>query len=332
MSITILIRGAGVAGLTAAFTLAKRGARVTLYDKSERLDGNASWYAGGMLAPFCEGETAEERVQRRGVEAIDWWDHALPGLVQRKGSLIIAAARDQGELARFARQTSGHCLVDAAELAELEADLTGRFPQALFIAEEAHLDPRAALAGLLEQARNHGVDIRLGGDGPSGDGFDYELDATGLACPLPGLRAVRGEMAVLHAPDVHLTRVVRFLHPRIPIYIVPRKDHHYMVGATMIESGHDGPITARSLMELLNAAYCVNPAFGEAALIETGTGLRPAFPDNLPRVIRCGNRLAINGLYRHGFLLAPVLAEAAADLILNGRTDKDFIHETDCEW
>lgn len=329
---SVLIRGAGVAGLTAAFVLAKRGVRVTLHDKREQLDDNASWYAGGMLAPFCEGETAEERVQRRGLAAIDWWDRALPGLVQRRGSLIVAAPRDQGELTRFARQTSGHRRVSGDELADLEPDLAGLFQQGLFMADEAHLDPRRAMIRLLEELPGLGVEILVGTTSPDREDFDYEIDATGLACALPGLRPVRGEMLLLHAPDVTLNRVVRFLHPRIPVYIVPRDDHHFMVGATMIESGDAGPVTARSVMELLNAAYSVNPAFGEAAIVETGAGLRPAFPDNLPRVIRCGRRIAINGLYRHGFLIAPILAKASADLILNGRQDKDFCYETNREW
>lgn len=332
MSVDVLIRGAGIAGLTAALALARRGAKVTLAEQQDRLDGNASWYAGGMLAPFCEGETADERVQRRGIDAIDWWDRTLPGLVQRKGTLVVAAARDQGELTRFARQTDGHQTVDAAALADLEPDLAHGFQQGLFMEGEAHMDARQALLGLLDKAGDAGVETRLGGPDLSGEGFDFEIDATGLNSTLPGLRAVRGEMAVLHAPGVRLTRVVRFLHPRIPVYIVPRDNRHFMVGATMIESDRNDPITVRSLMDLLNAAYCVNPAFGEASIVETGVGLRPAFPDNLPRVVHCGSKLAINGLYRHGFLLAPALAEAAADLILNGKHDEDFVHETNCEW
>jgi hypothetical protein len=62
-----------------------------------------------------------------------------------------------------------------------------------------------------------------------------------------------------------------------------------MVGATMIESEFAGPITARSLMELLNAAYALHPAFADAVVVETGAGIRPAFPDNFPRATRDGN-------------------------------------------
>ena len=66
------------------------------------------------------------------------------------------------------------------------------------------------------------------------------------------------------------------------------------------------------MMELLSAAYTVHPGFAEAQVIATGSGLRPAFPDNLPAIRQDGSVFCLNGLYRHGFLLAPSLA---ADLV-----------------
>ncbi|TGS93529.1 FAD-dependent oxidoreductase, partial [Mesorhizobium sp. M8A.F.Ca.ET.213.01.1.1] len=97
------------------------------------------------------------------------------------------------------------------------------------------------------------------------------------------------EMLILRAPDVSLSRPVRLLHPRFPLYIVPRADHRFMIGATMIESQSGGSITARSIMELLSSACALHPAFGEAEVLETGVGVRPAFPDNLPRVETSGD-------------------------------------------
>jgi glycine oxidase len=122
-------------------------------------------------------------------------------------------------------------------------------------------------------------------------------------------------MLDLRCRDVCLTRSIRLLHPRSPLYVVPRGDGLYMVGATSIESASRGPASARSVMELLGAAYALHPAFGEAEVIEIGVDARPAFPDNLPRAWREGDRVFVNGLYRHGFLLAPALARQAAELV-----------------
>ena len=134
-------------------------------------------------------------------------------------------------------------------------------------------------------------------------------------------------MVVLHSRDVTLSRPIRLLHPRFPLYIVPRGDGVFMLGATQIESAERGRASARSVMELLSAAYALHPAFGEAEVLEIGADARPAFPDNLPRLSRKGGTLYVNGLFRHGFLLSPVVARMAAELILGTSQKPEFYHE-----
>jgi glycine oxidase len=154
------------------------------------------------------------------------------------------------------------------------------------------------------------------------------IDCRGLAARdvLTDLRGVKGEMLVVRLPDVSLSRPVRVLHPRVPVYVVPRADGHYMIGATMIESDQPTRITARSMLELLGAAYALHPAFGESEIVEIGTGVRPAFPDNLPRVQLIGGAVYVNGLYRHGFLLAPALARQAAECVLAAANSLEVMH------
>ncbi|MBX4936192.1 glycine oxidase ThiO [Rhizobium binae] len=317
MTMRVLVKGAGVAGLTVAWQLYRHGFRVSVADQADEVGAGASGFAGGMLAPWCERESAEEPVLALGRLAADWWEAALPGHVKRRGTLVVAGGRDAGELDRFSRRTSGWEWLDEPAIAALEPDLAGRFRRALFFRQEAHLDPRQALSGLaagLEEARMH----LLFGSGKADIDCDQVIDCTGAARigRLPGLRGVRGEMLCIETGDVSLSRPVRLLHPRHPIYIVPRDENRFMVGATMIESDDAGPITARSLMELLNAAYALHPAFGEARVTETGAGVRPAYPDNLPRVTQEGRTLHVNGLYRHGFLLAPAMAGEVARRLL----------------
>ena len=143
----VLVRGAGVAGLVLAWELTRRGAAVTVVEKREHIAGNASWQAGGMLAPWCERESAEELVVALGREALDWWPRHHD-TVACCGSLVLATRRDEPDLERFARRTTNHRRIDADGIGELEPDLAGRFGRGLYFAEEAHLDPRAALASL----------------------------------------------------------------------------------------------------------------------------------------------------------------------------------------
>ena len=313
------MRGAGVAGLVVSVVLAERGADVTLAEEGARIGAGASWKAGGMLAPWCEAETAPHEILEHAEATIGWWLAHSPDAM-RRGSLVLTPQRDTGELARFARRTVSHEWLDREAIGVLEPDLDGRFGKALFFPREAHLDPRLALPALAERLVALGGRIVLGGqEGPEHirGSFQGIVDCRGFAArhALPGLRGVRGEMLLLRCPELTLTRPIRLLHPRFPIYVVPRGDHVFMVGATMVESEQQGGITARAMMELLGAAYALHPALAEAEIIESGAGLRPSFADNMPRVQEVDGVISVNGMHRHGFLMAPVLAEDVAALL-----------------
>jgi glycine oxidase len=272
-----------------------------------------------MLAPGCESETAPE-IRSLGAEGLALWRATYPRLTNA-GSLVVAAPRDQAEWTRFERAALPPRTLDASGLAALEPDLDGRFAKAFFFPDEAHMDPADALAFLLEAVRESGATVELGTPWPSPDASEITIDCRGWAAApaLPALRGVRGERLVIRTREVSLTRPVRLLHPRHPLYVVPWGDGRYLVGATVIESEDTGEVTVRSALELLGAVYTLHPAFGEAEIVETGAGIRPAFPDNLPHAeIRDGGRhILVNGAYRHGFLLAPVLAEAVAGWLAN---------------
>ena len=313
----VTVIGAGVVGLATAVELAERGARVTLIERSSELGGNASWLAGGMLAPCCEGESAPASVVERGAKAIDWWSRHAPGVV-REGALVIAPPRDVGEIDRFAARTRGHERVGEERIAALEPDLAGRFARGLFFASEGHVDPRVALRALCDELVACGASLCFGVDGETAPKRGAVIDCRGFAArpDLPELRGVRGEMILVRSREIALTRTVRLLHPRIPLYVVPRADGLFMIGATMIESADRGPMSVRSAIELLSAAYALHPAFGEAEIVEMRADVRPAFPDNEPRIVEKNGRIYVNGFYRHGFLLAPDFAARAAALAL----------------
>jgi glycine oxidase len=300
-----------------------RGATVTLVDRHADLGPHAcSWWAGGMLAPFCEGESAEEPVVRLGQESANWWD-AKTQAVHRCGTLVVSPARDKADLVRFGRRTTGYREVTGAEIAALEPDLGQRFAKGLFFKDEAHLAPRTALAQLRASLVADGAAFVQEDANPEAHAkHGLTVDCRGFQAKdrLADLRGVKGEMLVLSCPDVTLHRPIRMLHPRVPLYIVPRGDGIFMLGATMIEGRAGGHVTARALLELLSAAYALNPAFGEAEVLEIGVDSRPAFPDNLPRIRRNGNLIRANGLFRHGFLLAPSLARMVADVVFDNTT------------
>ena len=320
----ITVVGAGITGLWQALALARKGHKVRLVEQSATPFADAaSSYAGAMLGPFCEKEVYAPVIRDLGLRSIELWRATYPG-TSTEGTLVVASARDSAEVEHFARLTEEHERIGADVIGRLEPDLTGRFSTGLFYAREGHLDPLVAMQFLLDEVRRAGGQVAFGEqwtDGAS-SGDDIVVDCRGLGARsvLPNLRGVRGERLILRTQELTFHRPVRFLHPRHPIYVVPWGDGRFMVGATVIERDDSGPVSVRSALELLGMAYALHPAFAEAQVIDASAGVRPAFADNVPKVIVRGGTIHVNGLYRHGFLLAPALAELVA-----GYLDTDAI-------
>lgn len=351
---TALILGAGLLGRLFAVTLARAGWHVELADAapSPELAGGAARVAAAMLAPLAESAVTEPNVVAMGRHALPRWRRICaelpqPVFFQQNGTLIVWHRQDAREASRFeallrntAQRLDGLPLpqvLDAHGLAEREPALSARFAQGLYLPEEGQLDGRQLLQALLAELRQRGVPIHWGRPTTLAQALAWQRDHVGawvLDCRGLGakadwpqdaaagsgpLRGVRGEVVRLHAPDVTLQRPTRLLHPRYPIYIAPKENHRYVIGATEIEADDRSPASVRSALELLSAAYAVHPGFAEARIEELNTECRPTLPDNLPAVRQVAARvLQINGLYRHGFLIAPAVHDAVLEYVQHG--------------
>ncbi len=322
--LSIAVVGAGITGLWQAFTHARAGHRVRLVERSsEPFAACASRLAAAMIAPECEAEGAPPIVRDLGRESISLWRDVYPATVVN-GTLVVAPPRDSADLTRFAQMTERHKVLAAQCLAKLEPDLAGRFERGLFYPDEAHVVATEALRWLLSQARALGIATEFGHSfQPHGEDVIIDCRGIGARQDLPSLRGVRGERILIQSRELGLSRPVRLLHPRQSIYIVPQGDGRYVIGASLLEREDDIPMTVKSALDLLGSAYALHPAFGEASILDMGAGIRPAFPDNIPRAIieDGGKTIRVNGTYRHGFLLAPALAKAVAGFLSDGRRD-----------
>ena len=316
---SVNIIGAGIAGTWHALLFARAGYDVTLHERDDAAMTQAtSHWAGGMLAPWCEREASEPVITRLGIRSLDLWREQVPD-TPFNGSLVVAHPRDRTDFERFARLTTDYERLDAPGIASVEPSLDGRFREALLFAGEGHVEPRAVLPKLHAKLTEAGATIKFGSDRKPEDIADgIVIDCRGLSArdKFPELRGVKGELIIIETPEVKLSRPVRLLHPR--------DGNRFMIGATSIESEDTG-VSVRSALELLTAAYAVHPAFAEARILEFGAGLRPAFPDNLPRIAIDAKRISVNGLYRHGFLLAPALAELTLAYVERGAIDNEVM-------
>lgn len=341
----IAIAGAGLLGRLLAWRLARQGHKITLFDAGDPHHSRAAAFtAAAMISPMSEVVVSERAIYDMGIHSLGLWQQwfaDLPAqfapLFQRNGSLVVAHPQDEAELHQFYQDLRFHLgsannalWLDGSALRELEPDLNDGFQQGLYLPDEGFLHNREFLDLLLDQLLELGVPLHshspvhfdantgLTAEGAPED-YDLWFDCRGMGGREDGqrVRGVRGEVIWVHTPEVNLSRPVRLMHPRYKLYVVPKPGNRFILGATEIESEDTSPMSVQSALELCSALYTINPAFAEARIEEIDTNLRPSLMDNMPCVETCdGNTpvVRINGLYRHGYLLAPSMVEYALQL------------------
>jgi len=331
------IAGVGLVGRVLALNLLKEGHTLTLFDEDTAYgDKAAGMTAAGMLAVFAELESAESVIFDHGSRSISLWPNLLEQIgildaFQQKGSIITAHPQDYSELEHFistlkskVEEASEIELLDRSGIVALEPDLD-QHAKAFYIPHEGQVDAQRFMKSSSDYLLSHSgvtwhqqTKVQNVNNGSivtkdNTQAFDWVFDARGLGAneQVENLRGVRGEVFWLEAPEVNITRPIRMLHPRYKIYIVPRPNNRYIIGATEIESEDKSPMSVRSSLELLSAVYSMHSGFAEARIVNMVTNCRPTLKDNLPAIEQKEKLTRINGLYRHGYLLAPAVVEQA---------------------
>ena len=343
---TITILGAGLMGRLLAVELARKGHRIEVFEaQGPDAQGSAARVAAAMLAPLAESAVTEPGVVRMGQYSLPRWQQLIaqlsqPVYFQQNGTLILWHRLDAGEAQRFQhklQQTQAQIpelpplqMLNGAQVDALEPSVATRFANGMYLPGEGQLDNRQLLAALEVAMSELGVTVHWNTSRSTEDFTpgqtgqpDLVLDCRGLGAKPQwyALRGVRGEVVRLHAPEVTLERPTRLVHPRYPIYIAPKEDHIFVIGATEIESDDMSPASVRSTLELLSAAYAVHSGFAEARILEIATQCRPTLPDNLPAVRSVSkNVLEVNGLYRHGFMISPAMLDVVMQVLETGES------------
>ena len=343
------IAGGGLMGRLLAVALAKEGAQVDLFDKGGPNGAHAAArIAAAMLSPLAESAITEDSVVRMGLHSLPRWkeliaDLSNPVYFQQDGTLILWHRQDASEAERFTAHLEKNCRANAdlsapqklgnEALRELEPGVADRFTQGLYLPNEGQLDNRQLLDALASELTLLKVNCHWHTEIDSTElrkktGYKAVIDCRGTGAKeswssgdKPNtLRGVRGEVIRLYAPEVKLRRPTRLIHPRYPIYIAPKENDIYVVGATEIESDDLSEMSVRSAMELLSAVYTVHSGFAEARILEMATQCRPTLKNNLPEIqsqrdTGLSDLIMINGLYRHGFMISPAVLDCALELI-----------------
>src|SRR4051794_12809077 len=350
----VVVLGAGAIGTAVAWRCAQRGLTVTLVDPGSQ---RGAWHtAAGMLAPITELHYTEAALLRLNLGSLARYpefaaavteDSGRPTGFHRSGTLLaawdgadLAALRDLHAFALGLGVAAD--LLTGRELRELEPALAAGLPGGLLAAGDHQVDPRLLHAALLDAGRRRGVQVveslgavlvdrdRVRGVRITGGAViasRYVVLAAGCwsglvdgipAAAVVPVRPVKGQTLRLRLPGrARMRHVVRAAVKGSPIYVVPRPDGQFVVGASSEEKGFDQQPRAGAVYELLRDAQTILPELGEAVLEEVSTGLRPGSPDNAPIVgaTPIDGLIAATGHYRNGILLTPVTADGVASLI-----------------
>jgi glycine oxidase len=281
------IAGAGLVGSLLAWRLlethhaSNRPIRVTLFEKGDLSQPrSAAHTAAAMISPLSEVVVSERAIYDMGMHSLQLWPQwleilnshsAQPVHYNNQGSLVVAHPSDESELEQFAQDLRYHLgdantaqWLSASELNAREPDLNPHFNRGLLLPSEAFLDNRQLLTNLHQRILALGGDIQQNATitfepeariaGEILTGFDCAIDARGTgAKQSQAVRGVRGEVLWVQTPEVTLNHAVRLMHPRYKLYIVPKPNNSFIVGATEIESQDSSPVSVQSMMELLLA-------------------------------------------------------------------------------
>ena len=351
----VVVIGAGIVGAAVAWRCAQRGLSVVAVDPQP--DRGAWHTAAGMLSPVTEVHYGEEPLFHLGRAALAGYGVFCAELLDRTGidpqyweCGTLSTAWDAADLATLRQlQAFGASLgastemVGAADIRALEPALAPGLTGGL-LAPDHQVDPRPLHTALLAAARAAGAQIveasarvRTTGGRAAGvdldDGESISASHVVLAAgawsgaldevPVearPAVRPVKGQIVRLRPSVPAIGRVVRALIKGMPVYLVPRRDGDVLVGASLEEVGFDARPRAGAVYELLRDAQTAVPELAEAELLEVSTGFRPGSPDNAPIVgpSPVPGLLYATGHYRNGILLAPITADAVAELIGTG--------------
>lgn len=363
----IAIVGAGLIGRMCAWQLLQADkmqtaniSSIEIFDR-DSIGGTQStaWVAAAMLAPVSESMHAPADIFEFGQRALSMWPQLIANVekqsrsdifFQNNGSYVIAHPQDQNLLNEFKQHLEHSTFINNNDYQPLNKQslhaqvkqLRENFSQGIYLPQEACLDNRQLLLSLasilkssqkvswheqctIDDIENH--TIYYSGKHST---FDLVIDCRGSGAidSDKNLRGVRGEIIWVKAPNVNIQHAIRLMHPRYQLYIAPHADNTFVIGATQIESDDNKAITVRSSLELLSALYAVSSEFAEAEILGSYARLRPAYKDNLPRIDYNETQITVNGLYRHGYLLAPVISHDVAQLVTqkNNLLWPDIVH------
>lgn len=358
----VVIIGAGVIGLTIARALAQRGVREVLLIERGRPGNEASWAAGGMIAPQVEVDRQDDFFQL-ACASRDLYPEFARSLQEETGVDVELDAAgtfcvgftpgDEVELRRrYEWQQRQHLQIEwltGAEARRAEPRLSANVTCALCLPNDFQVENRRLVDALVRANEELAVQLT---SGSSVDAIRIEHErvrgvetsngfvetrtvviasgawASALKSPdttLPqiGVEPVRGQMLCFAAESL-ITRHVIYSSRG---YLVPRRDGRLLAGSTAEHVGFDKRTTVPGVEAIKSMALEIAPEIASLPMVDSWAGFRPRSRGGLPVLGPCeqiGGLFYATGHYRNGILLAPITGKIIADAIVDGVLPKSL--------
>ncbi len=352
-----VIIGGGVIGCSIAWRLAQGGMRVAIIERGE-IGHEASWAAGGMLAPLAEANKADSFFEFAVASRAMYADFAaelreVSGVdieYRTEGTLYLALTNEdeaelehrwqwQHEAGLNLKKLKSDCVL------KLEPSLNPKLRWALKFPDDHQVNSRQLVTALEVALAKSNVDIlaqteveeilqaRNQVSGVATSGGEIKANSVILAAgSWSGLlhtklkshvEPIRGQMIALEMTETKLNHVVYSSRG----YLIPRLSGIVIAGATTEKVGFNKSNTAGGISTIVGKAVEIAPQASALKIHEMWSGLRPGSSDELPIL---GADPEINGLiyatghYRNGILLTPITAQAVSELVLKGESKFDL--------
>jgi glycine oxidase len=328
----VTVMGAGIFGLSCAYAMQARGARVHLIER-HAIGAGASGGIVGAMSPHVPDEwNPKKQFQLDSLlMAADWWRRVearaqMSCGYARAGRLQPLADADAIALAK-AREVSAASLWGDGATWSVITDPGTRFapvsPTDTWVYDtlSARIEPRPALRALVAAFGSLGGTMSIGDHVPQGPTL-WATGTAGLsdlsyALDQPVGSGVKGQALSLSfdaraAPQLLCDG----------LHIVPHGDGTVAIGSTSERTWHDATATDAQLDQLYTRAIAACQWLAGAPIIDRWAAVRPRARNRAPILghwpDRSGHYIA-NGGFKIGFGVAPKVAEVMADLILDGR-------------
>ena len=355
-SANVVIIGGGVIGLSIAHALARRGVREVMLIERGRPGAEASWAAGGILAPQVEADRLDDFFQlacasrdlylafAESLKAETGVDVEL----DTTGTLCLGfTSKDESELrGRYEWQKGAGLEVEwltGETVRRLEPCVSANVSCALRFPRDVQIENRHLISALVRANEELGVQLLTGSsvnalriknervcgvetangfvDTPvvvvAAGAWASFIKSPDANLPAITIEPVRGQM-LCFAARPQITRHVLYSSRG---YLIPRCDGRVLAGSTAEHVGFDKSTTGAGADAIKSMAIDCAPGMAALPMIDSWAGLRPRAKDSLPVLGPCKEIKGLfyaTGHYRNGILLAPITGRVIADAIVDG--------------